>query len=219
MTENILVLNEITFEADNRKILDHISLEIKQGEIVTIVGSSGSGKSTLLKIISSMLSPTYGTIFYKGKNIEEIESTEYRKKVSYFFQNAVLFGETVEDNLTFPYEIRGKELDLSKAEAYLERVKLSKKDLKKPIKELSGGEKQRVALIRNLMFMPEVLVLDEVTSSLDNENSNIILSMIKQINQEEGCTVLWVTHKEEEIQHASRVLEVKDGEVKQLERS
>src|SRR5699024_80079 len=96
--EAVFSLQNVTFEANGRKILDHISLEIQEGEMVTITGPSGSGKSTLLKIISSILSPTSGQILYKGKDINEIPPTEYRKEVSYFFQNAALFGETVRDN-------------------------------------------------------------------------------------------------------------------------
>lgn len=219
MSEVILSLKDVTFEAEGRKILDGVSLEIQKGEMVTIIGPSGSGKSTLLKVISSMISPTSGKIIYKGGDIEEISPIDYRKEVSYFFQNAVLFGETVKENMAFPYEIRGKEFEQDKAETYLQMVRLPKAYLTKAIKDLSGGEKQRVALIRNMMFMPEILVLDEVTSSLDSENSEIILSLVKKINTEEKCTVLWVTHKEEEIRQADRVLEVKNGGVVERERS
>lgn len=219
MSETVLSVKNLTFSAEGRNILDHISLNIHEGEIVTFTGPSGSGKSTLLKLISSIISPTSGNIFYKGTDILEIPATEYRKKVSYFFQNAVLFGETVRDNLSFPYEIRNERLDEQKAKQFLEEVRLPSNYLDQPVHELSGGEKQRVALVRNMMFMPEVLVLDEVTSSLDTENSDIILSLVKKINQQEGCTVLWVTHKDKEIQEAHRLIEVKDGGVRELELS
>src|SRR5699024_8614356 len=99
---------------------------------------------------------------------------------------------------------------------YLKAVQLPETYLDKPITELSGGEKQRVALVRNLMYMPEVLVLDEVTSSLDAANSGIILSFIRQLNEEQNRTVLWVTHKEQEIRHADRLLEVINGKVEEI---
>lgn len=212
----LLSIQEVSFVPEGKKILDRVSLDIREGEIVTVTGPSGSGKSTLLKLISSILSPTEGSIFYKGTDIREIPPTEYRKKVSYFFQNAVLFGETVRDNLCFPYEIRKQQFDERKAKKFLKEVRLPENYLKKPVHELSGGEKQRVALVRNMLFMPKVLVLDEVTSSLDTENSEIILSLIKKINRQENCAVLWVTHKEKEIKEADRLIEVKNGGVKEI---
>lgn len=158
------------------------------------------------------MSPTSGEIFFKGKSIKEHEPTEYRKKVSYFFQNAQLFDQTVRDNLAFPYEIRDEKFNENQALRSLERVQLSSGYLNKPVKELSGGEKQRVAFIRNLQFRPEVLLLDEVTSSLDKDNRDIILNLIHQLNQEE-LTLLRITHDQAEIERSSRVIFVNHGKV------
>lgn len=91
----LIRLTDIEFHADDQQILKDVNFTINEGEIVTVSGPSGGGKSTLLKIIGLLLNPTSGEVYYQGKNIKEYEPTEYRKEVSYFFQNAVLFDETV----------------------------------------------------------------------------------------------------------------------------
>lgn len=121
----ILKLENVSFYADGKHILEDISLQIKEGEKVLFSGPSGSGKSTLLKLIGSVISPTQGKIYYQGNDIESINPYDYRKEVSYFFQNAALFDQKVEDNLSFPAQIRGEELDMTRAEFLLEEVGLS----------------------------------------------------------------------------------------------
>lgn len=210
MVQPIFQMKHLYFSPNDQTILDDISFDVFPGENITMTGPSGSGKSTLLKMMGNIISPTSGEILFNGKSIQEYESTEYRKKVSYFFQNAQLFDQTVRDNLAFPYEIRGKEFDERQAMSSLERVQLPQNYLDKPVKELSGGEKQRVAFIRNLQFRPDVLLLDEVTSSLDKDNRDIILNLIHQLNQEE-LTLLRITHDQAEIEQSSRVIFVNHG--------
>ena len=210
---HLLELKNLSYQVEGKKILNNISLSIEKGAFLTISGPSGSGKSTLLKMIASIISPTTGDIFYKEKSINEYEVTDYRKEVSYSFQNAALFGETVQENLAFPFEIRGEEFDRQQAAHALKIVSLSESYLDKEINTLSGGEKQRVALIRNIMFLPEVLLLDEVTSALDGENRRIIGEAIRKLNKENGITVLWVTHNEEEINESDYKIEIVAGEI------
>lgn len=162
-------------------------------------------------MIGLLISPTSGKIQYQGKDISEYEPTEYRKEVSYFFQNAVLFDDTVRENLAFPALIREASFDEEQAVRGLETVQLPSTYIDKPIKELSGGEKQRVALIRNLMYPPKVLLMDEVTSSLDKENREIILSFIRRLNKEEKVTILWITHNQEEIDASNEIITLIDG--------
>lgn len=213
MGDKLLEISSVGFRIDQEIILEHVTFAIKKGERVTITGPSGGGKSTLLKIIASMLSPTEGRVIYNGKNLDEINPIDYRKKVSYFFQNATLFDQTVRDNLSFPFEIRDEAFNETKSVSMLERVKLNKAYLNKEVKDLSGGEKQRVALVRNLLYKPEIILLDEVTSSLDAENKEIIYSILDELNSEEGITILSVTHDEREIAQADRVLQIIDGKV------
>jgi len=211
----VIKINNLNKVFGDNEVLKDINLEINQGEVVAIIGPSGSGKSTLLKIIASMLSPTEGKLCYQNKPVEEYEPTDYRKEVSYCFQTATLFGETVKDNLTFPYDIRNQPFNEKKALSALKSVGLGKEYLTKSVHALSGGEKQRVALIRNILFMPKVLLLDEVTSALDEENQTIIRSLIRNLNQEQGITIVWVTHNTVEIQSSNRIVHLVNGEMEE----
>lgn len=215
MSKAIIRLENVGFKAEDQEILKNINFNVEEGSIVTITGPSGGGKSTLLKLIGLLISPTSGRIEYQGKNIREYEPTEYRKEVSYFFQNAVLFDNTVRENLAFPAKIRETTFDENRAIRGLEIVQLSNTYLDKPIQELSGGEKQRIALIRNLMYPPKVLLMDEVTSSLDKENREIIISLIRRLNKEEKITVLWITHNQEEIDASDKVITIHNGRLEE----
>lgn len=213
MTRPQLSVSNIVFKPNNQTILNGLSFEVNKGERVIITGPSGGGKSTLLKIIASLINPTDGTVEFEGENVLEGDILSYRQKVSYFFQNATLFDQTVRDNVAFPYKIRDEDFDEAKCVKLLERVKLNESYLDKPIKELSGGEKQRIALVRNLLYLPEVLLLDEVTSSLDAENKEIIYTILDELNTKNDVTILSVTHDEREISQADRVLTIVNGEL------
>lgn len=216
MSKEIIRLENVGFKVGNDEILTNINFSVKEGQIVTITGPSGGGKSTLLKLIGLLSSPTSGTIQYQGKDIFEYEPTEYRKEVSYFFQNAILFDDTVRDNLAFPAKIRGVEVDEGRAIEGLKIVQLPSTYLDKPIQDLSGGEKQRVALIRNLMYPPKILLMDEVTSSLDKENRAIVVSYIRRLNKEEKTTVLWITHNQDEIDASSEIITINNGKLEAI---
>lgn len=213
MTRPQLTVSNIVFKPNDQTILNGLSFKVNKGERVIITGPSGGGKSTLLKIIASLINPTDGTVEFEGENVLEGDILSYRQKVSYFFQNATLFDQTVRDNVAFPYKIRDEDFDEAKCVKLLERVKLNESYLDKPIKELSGGEKQRIALVRNLLYLPEVLLLDEVTSSLDAENKEIIYTILDELNTENDITILSVTHDEREISQADRVLTIVNGEL------
>lgn len=212
----IISLQNVGFQVNDKKILSNISLDIFEGDSIALVGPSGSGKSTLLKLIGSLASPTDGTIRYQGTDLTQLNPIEYRQNVSYFFQNAVLFDETVRDNLAFPAEIRQEDFNEQRAVGGLEKVRLNASYLDKKIHELSGGEKQRIALVRNLMYQPQVLLLDEVTSSLDLVNRDIILNYVQELNQKSGTTLLWITHNNEDTHHFKRVLKVENGGMKEM---
>lgn len=215
MTQPIFEINNLSFEVNNQKILQNINLSVNEGDFLTIMGPSGSGKSTLLKLIGLQIDYTSGSIKFKEKDINAYNPMDYRKEVSYFFQNAVLFGDTVRDNLAFPAEIRDDEFDEARAIEGLKEVKLSASDLDKDINDLSGGERQRIALVRNLMYPPKVLLMDEVTSSLDKENRENILEYVKGLNEKHNTTILWVTHNQDEIDASDRLLEIVDGKLEE----
>ena len=209
----LLEMEHLSFVSDGKVILDDISYSLEEGEFLSITGPSGSGKSTLLKIIATILSRTEGEIRYQGKSLDEYEPTEYRKEVSYTFQTPVLFGKTVRDNLAFPYEIRKKEFDEKKAVAYLESVGLPKEYLNKEINTLSGGEKQRVALIRNVLFQPKILLLDEVTSALDEANRQIIWKWLQEMRNHSDMTIIMVSHNEEESSLTDKNIHIVAGKI------
>lgn len=190
---NILKISNVKYSSDKDEIIKGINLTVEKGDCISIVGQSGSGKSTFLKMLSDLISPTGGSIYYNGKDYKEINPIELRRKISYCIQIPYLFGESVYENLAFPFEIRNTSVDEDEILKLLELLKLDKSYLNKKVDALSGGEKQRIALIRNLLSKPDILLLDEVTSGLDKENTKIVQSLIKKIN-EEGMTILWITH-------------------------
>ena len=208
MTESnaILRLENVGFQADGVTILNEINFQLRAGEFKLITGPSGCGKSTLLKIIASLQSPTSGSIFFAGKDINDLTPETYRQQVSYCAQTPALFGDSVYDNLIFPSQIRHKETDPKALVADLARFGLAKNTLEKSINELSGGEKQRVSLIRNLQFLPQVLLLDEITSALDESNKKNVNEIIHRYASEKNIAVLWVTHDSNEIAHADEVI-------------
>lgn len=210
-------LQNVSFASNNKTILKDITISINQGDYISVVGPSGSGKSTLLKLCCHLISPTEGTIEYKNKSIMEYNPIELRKNIAYCFQTPYLFGETVMDNISLPYSIRGTKIDLERVEKLFLLFNLHKGYFKKNIKNLSGGEKQRIALIRTLLFKPEILLLDEVTSALDIDNTLIVENVIKSFN-EDGTTILWVTHNPEQSKrNAAKILTVESGKIKSLE--
>lgn len=205
-TSLLLDVQGIGYAQDGVTLLTPVSLRLAQGEFVLLTGPSGSGKSTLLKIIASLLDPSQGQIHFKGQPISELKPENYRQHVSYCFQTPTLFGETVFDNLALPWQIRQKKIDREALKAWLKRVNLSEEMLDKKCEQLSGGEKQRVALLRNLQFLPEVLLLDEITSALDEENKRTINQLINGLVSEKGVAVIWISHDVTEGKQAHQVV-------------
>ena len=208
MKENnaLLRLEGVGFKTDDAVILHNINLELRPGEFKLITGPSGCGKSTLLKIIASLLSPTSGRLFFDNADVATLSPERYRQQVSYCAQTPALFGDSVYDNLIFPWQIRNKQPDSQALVADLQRFGLGENMLEKSINELSGGEKQRVSLIRNLQFLPRVLLLDEITSALDDSNKQNVNDIIHGYTTEKQEAVLWVTHDRNEISHDDEVI-------------
>lgn len=210
--EKIFEVKNLSYQVGDKKILKDINLEIEKGKYVTFVGPSGSGKSTLMRILVSMITATSGEVRFDGKKIETYEPTNYRQRVSYAFQQPTLFGKSIRDNLEFPFEVRNSNFDEEKVIDYLKMVNLDASYIDKSVNDVSGGEKQRIALIRNLLFPPEVLITDEVTAGLDVENKRIVHKMLQEFNQQ-GLTILRVTHDESEISASHDKITIKNGEV------
>jgi len=208
----LLDVQDVTFSFGGRLLLQPVSLQLHQGDCVLLTGPSGSGKSTLLKILASLITPGSGQLFFRNRDITTLKAEEYRQQVSYCFQTPQLFGQTVYDNLALPWQVRRQKPQREKLVAHLESVNLSPDMLNKPVEQLSGGEKQRVGLLRNLQFMPDILLLDEVTSALDEENRLAVLSLISRISTEEKVAVVRISHDVNDIQQAEHVLRLKPPE-------
>ena len=214
---NLLRAEGVSYQVNGRSILSDIDLSFETGSNTTIVGPSGSGKSTFLKILSSLLSPTEGEIFYQEAPITTMPIETYRQKVSYCFQQPTLFGETVYDNLLFPFTVRQEAFNQEKVVALLQQVKLPAAYLEKKIAELSGGERQRVALLRNIIFVPDVLLLDEPLSNLDARLRLQTREEIRRIQKETGITTVFVTHDQEEAMSICDIIVLmKDGVIQQI---
>ena len=214
---SLLEFRNVSFENGGNAIIDNISLSIESGDYVSVIGPSGSGKSTLLKLCSHLISPTSGSIVYKEKNFIDYDPTKLRKSIAYCFQTPYLFGDTVIENIRFPFSIRNLRIDQKRINELFTMFYIPADYLNKDVKILSGGEKQRIALIRTLLFKPEILLLDEVTSALDSENTKNAEEAIVSLNRE-GTTVLWVTHNlEQSRKFANKLLTIEGGKIKSLE--
>lgn len=180
-------------------VLDHISTEIRQGEVVVIVGPSGSGKSTFLRSLNLLEEPTGGTILFEGKNITDPKAdiNVYRQKIGMVFQHFNLFPhKTILENMTLaPIKVLKRSPAEAQKEAreLLERVGLSEKADAYP-SQLSGGQKQRIAIVRSLCMHPEVMLFDEPTSALDPEMVGEVLEVMKKLAAD-GMTMVVVTHE------------------------
>ncbi len=214
---SVIEAQNISFSDNGKEIINNISFKVEEKDYISIVGPSGSGKSTVLKLIAHLISPDQGTLYFKGKEFTKYSPYDLRKNVSYCFQTPKLFGNTVMDNINFPFSIRHKNIDLNRVNTLLNTFGFDNSILDKSIVNLSGGEKQRIALIRNLIFKPDVLLLDEVTSALDNDNTLIVEKVIKKLNKE-GITILWVTHNvEQSLRNANKIMTIEYGKIKSLE--
>ncbi|HEX9789980.1 MAG TPA: amino acid ABC transporter ATP-binding protein [Kiloniellales bacterium] len=200
-------------------VLDNVTLEVRKGEIISVIGPSGSGKSTLLRVLIGLLKPSGGEIFLDGRRIDydsRRDLKEMRDRLAIVFQQFNLFQNmTALVNVSItPTKIRGepKAEAKARASALLRRVGLGDKLASYP-DELSGGQQQRVALARALALQPEILLLDEVTSALDPEMVNEVLDAIRALAQD-GITMLIVSHEMAFVREISdRVVMMADGAV------
>lgn len=206
------------------EILRGIDFEIERGEFVAIMGASGSGKSTLLGLLAGLDSPTSGSIRIDGEEItglkEDALASLRNTKIGFVFQSYQLIPTlTAEENVLLPAELAGEVSRQAEERArhLLDMVGLSERRDHYPV-QLSGGEQQRVALARAFMRKPPLLLADEPTGNLDSTNGKHVLALLKSLNQQEGATLVLVTHDRELASHATRVVTLKDGLVTADER-
>jgi len=216
MAKELIRLTNLTMEFDGERVLDSINLYINDHEFLTLLGPSGCGKTTTLRIIGGFLTPTSGDVLFDGQKINDVPA--YKRQINTVFQRYALFPHLdVYDNVALPMKFWGintkTEEAVNKINSLIRLVGLEDKKHSKPA-ELSGGQKQRVAIARALVLEPKVLLCDEATSALDPAITREILSLLQQINEELGITILVVTHQMEVVkQICQRVSFLKDGRV------
>ena len=186
--------NHVNYSLDGIHILKNITGSFPEGCITTLVGPSGAGKTTLLKLCNGLLSPGAGEIHIKGNIICSYEPVELRRLVGIALQSAPMINGSVLKNLALPLALQGKQLAEKNAKNLLHDVGLEEECLLRPIKDLSGGQRQKVSIARTLVNHPQILLLDEITSSLDRVSQLEIEELIVKINQKYGTTIIWITH-------------------------
>lgn len=203
------------------KVLDDLNFEIKEGEFFVLVGPSGSGKTTTLKLINRLIEQTEGDIFFQGKNIKDYPLREMRLEMGYVLQEIALFPNlTVAENIGLIPEMKkiNKREIAKKVDSLLKQVDLDPKVYKNRLPEdLSGGEKQRVGILRAIAANPKVLLMDEPFSALDPISRTQLQDLVKDLHEDYKITTVFVTHDmREAIKLADRICLMKDGKVVQI---
>ena len=197
-----------------------ISLDIKRGEVLAIMGPSGSGKSTLLHTIAGITRPDSGKVYLNGSRIDNLNDRQRtmlrRNKFGFVFQFSQLVPElTAIDNVAVPLLLNGvdKRTAYKRAEQWLNKVGINDAKLHNLANQLSGGQIQRVAIARAMIINPEILFADEPTGSLDSLNSELVMKMFIRTAKDNGTTVVMVTHEPTIAAYADREIIVRDGKV------
>lgn len=208
-----------TYRIDSREIrvLDDVSLSVRAGEFLVIAGASGSGKSTLLSLLSGIDRPTTGRIRIGTTDITDLGEDDLaplrNRQMGFVFQAFHLVPSlSALENVMFPAELKGDRQAEGRARALLERVGLTERVNSLP-HQLSGGEKQRVALCRALINQPQIVFADEPTGNLDSRNSQAILELLQTLQQEQRTTLVLATHSAAIARVADRCITLQDGRI------
>lgn len=201
------------------EILHGISLQVQRGEFVSVVGQSGSGKSTLMNIIGILDRPTSGEYYLDGLDIQTAKDTELshirNQKIGFVFQTYNLVARTnALRNVELPMLYAGvpRKERRERAEYYLEIVGMKDRMLHKP-DELSGGQKQRVAIARAMANHPSIILADEPTGALDSKIGRTVMDLFHQFHEEQGKTIVLITHSNELAEETERIITIRDGSV------
>lgn len=214
------VTKSYSVEKVKKSILDNCDLTLQRGQITGLIGRSGSGKSTLSRLIMRMEEPTSGTITFDHTPISQIDKTQYYNKVHIVFQNAAAalnpswtIRKVFEEVLAAKKEKWG-----SHHQSMMKKMNLSSSILELYPSQLSGGEKQRVNLLRALLLNPSVLICDEIVSNLDRINQKELISMLVEIQRETNMTILFISHDLDIVKSiCSAIFELDNGKLNRIE--
>lgn len=217
MSDAILTATDLKKSFDNLEVVKGVSMNLEAGEFVSLVGKSGSGKTTLLSLLSTLETPTSGSVTLCGKDIVSATEEELalfrRENIGFIFQSFHLIPTlTAWENVAvplFPEKMEQHERR-KQAESLLEQMQLSHRLNHLP-GTLSGGEKQRVAIARALINNPKIIFADEPTGNLDTQTGQAIMEILHSVNKEQNVTILMVTHDMELARNANRTLNMQDG--------
>lgn len=198
-------------------VLKNVSLTFADGDFVSIMGESGSGKSTLLGIIGGFLSPDAGSVCWNGTDISGLTEKEMSHlrctEMGFVFQSYGLIPTlNIRDNMLLTATLGKHEGAAAQMELLAERLKLRELYKKYPA-QLSGGQCQRAAIVRALVYQPSVLILDEPTGALDSRMEQTVMELLAELNRTLGMTIIQVTHSEKVAAYAGRIIRIRDGEI------
>lgn len=199
------------------KALDHVNIEINEGEFIAIVGTSGSGKSTLLNMLGGLDRLTEGEVIINNKKLSGMNDEEItifrRRNIGFIFQNYNLVPIlNVYENIVLPIELDGVKIDTEYVDSIIKTLGLSDKLTNMP-NNLSGGQQQRVAIARALATKPAIILADEPTGNLDSKTSMDVIGLLKMTSKKFNQTMVMITHNEEISQLADRVIRIEDGKI------
>jgi len=223
MNNNVVSLKNVVYEIEEgtkkRRILDDISYEFHSSCVSIIAGPSGSGKTTLLHSMAGLLNDVKGEIIINGVNFNQIKTQKEKdffrlNNISMIFQNLNLFSfMNVEENILVPLYVKKQKIDETineRVKYYLDLMNLGQIG-KRNIKTLSGGEQQRIAIIRALISEPKVILCDEPTANLDGENVDAFMSVLDKIKNESNAVIIVVTHDQRVIKYGEKKIYMNDG--------
>ena len=207
----ILKVEDLTREVNGNVIVDHVSVSIRKGEVWAVVGPSGAGKSSFLRLLNRLDEPAAGKIWFYDEDTAVLRPQELRVRIGLVLQDANLFPGTVRSNIQFGPVHKGAALSPDEVERLLDQVGLAG-FADRDVRNLSGGEAQRVSLARTLANAPEILLLDEPTSALDDQAKQEIEELVTSIIQQQEITCLMVTHdKRQAIRIATHAMLMEKG--------
>jgi tungstate transport system ATP-binding protein len=214
----IISIRDLLIQRNRRDVLTINSLKIQRGETLAIVGPNGAGKSTLLLALARLIKPTHGQMTFNGNPISQMDDLEYRRKISFVFQDPLLMDMTVENDIALGLKFRGTDKEESRTRVNRWSKAMGVETLLgRQASQLSGGEAQRVSLARAFVLDPELLLMDEPFSAVDPPTRVQLLKDLSKLLSQNHRTTLFVTHNlTEAVQVGDRIAVIINGELKQV---